>query len=542
MISAGLSPPLSVSPDGNPILLSFQARFGEAHLYLACHAAFPIALTPHLLYRLWENFQLDHSGKDWDIPWIAVADLLLAPFCREVGYELYEIDWSIRNELLTILINHPHLGKKRRQELSQFLLTYVQYHTDRSKPGSRNIAEAQRWTALAYLNSEATARSLALALTKLHLEEKTEWVRMASLAETLALPLQDEQFGSLVIYLQGMRDLVRGNPAAAEIKFSALSTHNNRIVVAGVTLAIPEFDASVWKINTVPIPPTPLKKIEVQDAKLIRQPRWLRLGRKWVITRQIKTISLFYEVLGSEEILQMAQIPEGEFEMGSPDKEGAYRERPQHTVKISGFFLSCFPVTQAQWQAIAHKEKVRIDLNPDPSRFKGANLPVEKITWFEAVEFCERLQLQTGRPYRLPSEAEWEYACRAGTQNPFHFGETLSRQVAAYDGSQKYRSGPKGKSSKQTTPVGSFQVCNGFGLSDLHGNVWEWCADHWYEDYNDASADGTPRTLNNRRLHRVIRGGSWINTPDMCRSAYRNGIPPENKILTIGFRVAVSLS
>ena len=182
---------------------------------------------------------------------------------------------------------------------------------------------------------------------------------------------------------------------------------------------------------------------------------------------------------------------------------------------------------------------MRIELNSEPSRFKGANLPVEQVTWFEAIEFCERLQLQTGKPYRLPSEAEWEYACRAGTHTPFYFGETISPQLATYDGSQRYRSGPKGKSSKQTSEVGSFQAANSFGLNDMHGNVWEWCADHWYDDYIDATFDGTARTTNTRNWYRVIRGGSWLDDPNVCRSAYRNKVPPENKVLTIGFRVAV---
>jgi formylglycine-generating enzyme required for sulfatase activity len=227
--------------------------------------------------------------------------------------------------------------------------------------------------------------------------------------------------------------------------------------------------------------------------------------------------------------------------MGTANNEGDYRERPQHPVTISCFFLSRFPVTQAQWRTIAKTNKVRIELNPDPSYFKGDNLPVEHITWFEAIEFCERLQLQTGKPYRLPSEAEWEYACRAGTETPFYFGETISPQLASYDGSQCYRSGPRGRSSKQTSEVGFHIAANAFGLDEMHGNVWEWCADHWYDDYTNVSTDGSVRTTNSRNAYRVIRGGSWCDHPNTCRSAYRNGIPPENRILTIGVRVAVSL-
>ena len=238
----------------------------------------------------------------------------------------------------------------------------------------------------------------------------------------------------------------------------------------------------------------------------------------------------------------MVQIPDGSYLMGTVNsKEGDYRERPQHTVTISSFFMSRFPITQSQWKAVANSTKVRIDLNPVPSIFQGDSLPVENITWFEAIEFCERLQLQTGRPYRLPSEAEWEYACRAGTQTPFHFGETISPKLASYDGSKRYRAGPKGKSSKQTSTVGSYNAANAFGLEDMHGNVWEWCADHWHEDYTNAPADGGARITDNRNSPRVIRGGSWVQESSECRAAYRNGIAPRNKILTIGIRVVVSL-
>jgi formylglycine-generating enzyme required for sulfatase activity len=265
------------------------------------------------------------------------------------------------------------------------------------------------------------------------------------------------------------------------------------------------------------------------------------LGSRWVIERHEQQGTLFDERLDGQVNLEMVRIPQGSCWMGSANKQGDYRERPQHQVTITSFFLSRFPVTQAQWRAIAKTTKVRIELNSNPSDFQGDNLPVEHITWFEAIEFCERLQLQTGKPYRLPSEAEWEYACRAGTETPFHFGETISPQLASYDGSKRYRSAPKGRSSKQTSAVGAYNAANTFGLEDMHGNVWEWCADHWYDDYTNAPADGSIRITDHRTFPKVIRGGSWMHEPAICRAAYRNGIPPTNKVLTIGFRVAVSL-
>jgi formylglycine-generating enzyme required for sulfatase activity len=153
-----------------------------------------------------------------------------------------------------------------------------------------------------------------------------------------------------------------------------------------------------------------------------------------------------------------------------------------------------FPVTQAQWRAVAALPKINTDLDPDPSYFNGANRPVEQVSWDEAMEFCRRLSKKTGRDYRLPSEAEWEYACRAGTNKPFHFGKRITSDLANYNGNSVYGNAPKGKYREETTPVGSLKVANAFGLYDMHGNVWEWCADGWHENY-----EGAPNS-NNRRL------------------------------------------
>ncbi|MDZ7952126.1 formylglycine-generating enzyme family protein [Nostoc sp. DedQUE09] len=522
-------------------IASFQRRFTEAHVYLAYHAALPIALTPHLTYCLWATFPMDIANQDLKVPWIAVADLLLSPLCKEVGHELYEMDADLRNYLLDQMIHHPSFGQKRVEELAHFLLSYVQRELNDSKSSIQTLAQAQRWTALAYVYPEAVAHDLASKLNELSLSEKTEWLRLTSLTEAIATPLRQAHFESLLMYLQGMRQLARGNHIQAESTLKSLPAHNNRIVVAGVTLPIPNFQDSNWHINPIASKATSLRSFKFEIAKLIRQPRFMRLGSRWVIDRQEQQATLFYEQLEAQVNLEMVRIPEGNYWMGTAQNEGGYRERPQHRVTITSLFLSRFPVTQAQWRAIAKTTKVRIELNSDPSDFKGDNLPVEHITWFEAIEFCERLQLQTGKPYRLPSEAEWEYACRAGTETPFYFGETISPQLASYDASKRYRSGPKGRSSKQTSEVGSHNAANAFGLDEMHGNVWEWCADHWYDDYTNAPVDGSVRITNNRVSPRVIRGGSWINEPNICRSAYRNGFPPDNKVVTISFRVAVSL-
>lgn len=523
------------------MIASFQRRFTETHVYFACHAALPIALTPHLTYCLWENFQTDTNHQELGIPWIAVADLLLSPLCKEVGREQYEMDADLRNYLLERMVQHPRFGPQRIQKIARFLLTYVRQELNETKVSVQTLAQTQRWAALAHIYPETVAHELARQLTELTLSEKTEWLRMAALSEAIATPLRQACFESLLVYLQGMRELARDHRLQAESTLSSLPAHNNRIVVAGITLSIPEFQETDWSIGSSVSELPPINPFKFEVATLVRRRRLGLLWQTWQTQHQEQQSTLFAEPLAGQISLEMVCIPTGSYWMGAENPKGNYRERPRHSVRIAPFFLSRFPVTQAQWRAISQTTKVRIELNSAPASFSNDHLPVEHITWFEAIEFCERLQLQTGRPYRLPSEAEWEYACRAGTETPFHFGETISPDVATYDASQRYHAGPKGRSSQETTPSSAAQAANAFGLVDMHGNVWEWCADHMRDDYTHAPADGSARVTNHRNTPRTIRGGSWTHGPSECRSAYRNGIPPENKILTIGFRVAVSL-
>jgi len=185
------------------------------------------------------------------------------------------------------------------------------------------------------------------------------------------------------------------------------------------------------------------------------------------ITYQRGDADYFVEDLGSGVRLEMVPIPRGTFMMGSPSPETKLRraanEGPQHQMSVQPFFMGKTTVTQAQWQAIAALPKVQFDLNPDPSRFKGNDRPVERVSWHEAVEFCDRLTQRMGRQYRLPSEAEWEYACRAGTTTPFYCGETITTDLANYDGNSTIVAGVTGVYQQQTTNVGSFPP-NAFGL------------------------------------------------------------------------------
>ena len=273
----------------------------------------------------------------------------------------------------------------------------------------------------------------------------------------------------------------------------------------------------------------------------------------------------FIEDVGNGVQLEMVEIPQGSFLMGAPETEAESRdsEKPQHQVTIKPFLMGKYAVTQAQWKTVADLPQVNRELQPEPSHFKGANRPVECVSWYDAVEFCARLSQHTKKPYRLPSEAEWEYACRAGTTTPFHFGETITTDLANYNGtddkenkwSGPYGAGPKGVYREETTPVGSFGVANAFGLYDMHGNVWEWCADPWHGSYEGAPTDGTvwDETCNDNRYQsnidllintqedkrtRLLRGGSWNDYPRNCRSAIRvNYFAPDIDYIFIGFRV-----
>ncbi|MBD2680179.1 formylglycine-generating enzyme family protein [Nostoc paludosum FACHB-159] len=257
--------------------------------------------------------------------------------------------------------------------------------------------------------------------------------------------------------------------------------------------------------------------------------------------RKEQEAKLFTENLGNGVVLEIVPIPGGKFLMGSPynEPERYDSESPQHTVTIQPFFMGKFPVTQSQWAIVAALEKVNIDLNPDPSGFKGANRPVECVSWDDAIEFCARLSNKTGKTYRLPSEAEWEYACRAGTTTPFYFGETITTNLANYDGNYTYNSGSKGEYREQTTDVGKFPP-NPFGLFDMHGNIWEWCQDTWHKNYNKAPADGSPWMSENH--NRLLRGGSWYHFPRYCRSGHRAWIARVGRKNLVGFRVVVAAS
>jgi formylglycine-generating enzyme required for sulfatase activity len=342
------------------------------------------------------------------------------------------------------------------------------------------------------------------------------------------------------------------------------------------TLELFEFESEVATITFEPVI-TDLLSQNLRNFSF-ETPTVNRRGE--IIKTTTHTANCFRETLPNNVDLDMVSIPGGTFTMGSPknEKDSHNNERPQHNVKVPPFFMGKYPITQGQWKVIATRTdlKVKIDLEEDPSYFKKPYQdqdreidrwlrPVERVNWYEAVEFCQRLSKLTGRDYRLPSEAQWEYACRAMTEPldlakgesypPFYFGETLTDKLANYNASRTYASEPKGENGKETIPVGQFPP-NAFGLYDLHGNVWEWCMDDGHDNYENAPSDGSAWLDNNQEEnldaenslestekdgnnpYSVMRGGSWGDNPALCRSAIRSlSFRRDFRDDNLGFRV-----
>ncbi|MGK7932319.1 MAG: SUMF1/EgtB/PvdO family nonheme iron enzyme [Microcystaceae cyanobacterium] len=288
------------------------------------------------------------------------------------------------------------------------------------------------------------------------------------------------------------------------------------------------------------------RRFSFETVKVSFIPGLLGVNRKVKEHREIKQAKYFTIRFTNYVALEMVAIPSGTFLMGAPiTEEGSSKsERPQHWVTIQPFLMSKYPITQAQYQAI---------LGKNPARFRGAKRPVEQVSWYDAVAFCNKLSQKSRLHFRLPSEAQWEYACRAmsfneggttefplkseelGESSPFSCGETLTTDLGNYNGYGVYANSVKGINRQETTEVGQFPP-NDFGLYDMHGNVWEWCADYWHNDYEGAPNNGNTWVKPTSNM-RVLRSGSWYSYPQNCRSAYRNHDLPAVINYTIGFRV-----
>jgi formylglycine-generating enzyme required for sulfatase activity len=224
----------------------------------------------------------------------------------------------------------------------------------------------------------------------------------------------------------------------------------------------------------------------------------------------------FTEKLPNQVTLEMVSLPAGEFLMGSAESED---EKPPHQVKVNSFAIGKYPITQAQYQAV---------MGTNPSYFyNNPQNPVERISWNDAQAFCQKLSQITGKTYRLPTEAEWEYACRADTTTRYYFGD-VANQLGNY-------AWYEGNSQNTTHPVGQKKP-NAWGLYDMSGNVWEWCEDYWHDSYENAPKNGSAWGTNDND-YQLLRGGSWSDLLGDCRSAYRYYDSRHNYDDTDGFRV-----
>jgi formylglycine-generating enzyme required for sulfatase activity/CHAT domain-containing protein len=338
-------------------------------------------------------------------------------------------------------------------------------------------------------------------------------------------------------------------------RFYEALLHGQRFIDAITTARLTVFENAAAGDNTWAAyqcygDPDWVLKTDAADPEPLQQQGFVpSIGNAWAFHDPLQRDHLPFGATAEKAdplALTLVEIPAGTFQMGSPpdEPERSADEGPQHEVSLQSFFISQTPITQAQWRQVAQwseqpGEHWGRELKPNPSHFSDQpasdQRPVERVSWHDAMEFCNRLSQRTGRHYTLPSEAQWEYACRAGSKTPFAFGETFTAQLANYNGNYTYANSPEGASREQTTPVGMFPA-NAWGLQDMHGNVWEWCLDHWHESYEGAPEDGRA-WLSEEGGGRLLRGGSWSSNPWNCRSADRILSVPVGAFNFFGFRV-----
>jgi len=510
----------------------FAKRYGLEMLDFACHAAFPQMLTTEVVYLLRQWLE-DRSILN--LPWSAAPELLLSNLCDTAGYDLYGMSVAVRRVLLEKLV--AKFERQRLDELAEWMGEYIKYRLERDYPHrARVFGDPSEWTVLACLKDDRIAAKIKEQLRQLLSETDDPYDRfqLSALVEDHAdlLSQQGLQPFKLKELAQKLESNRLDDPESEdpiEIIRQIMAANNFPLLQSKeIFYATISFEESAIDTGDA-LYPFAFETVQVDET-----------GK--IIHREQGRAFAFRELLGSDIGLEMVGIPSGKLMMGSPESEQDRHddESPEHEVTVGSFFIGKYPITQGQWKSIANTPKIDRELNPNPSDFKGDNRPVENVDWEDAIEFCKRLSRQTGRDYRLPTEAEWEYACRAGTTTPFYFGKTITGKLANYDSSKIYLQERKVKSKGQTTPVGIFQP-NAFGLYDMHGNVWEWCQDHWHENYEGAPTDGSTWLDREDNASYVVRGGSWSDNPLNCRSASRFSDSPHYRINSVGFRVVCEI-
>jgi eukaryotic-like serine/threonine-protein kinase len=380
--------------------------------------------------------------------------------------------------------------------------------------------------------------------------------------EKVRKSLQKTKTNAPIVKQQGLgrRDLLLllgGSSFAAVVAWESLRPKPKPIIetiqspIPNPPSPVPETPRSTQNEPTPPSPtPTPASRLQTQTLNNI-----ITVDASGNETNR-RTVQVQYFTedkisLPSGSVpLEMALIPKGKFTMGSPssEKQRDNDESPQHEVNFpQDFYIGRYAVTQAQWKTVMGD--FTDAFNKADAKFKGDNRPMINVSWHEAREFCKRISSAT-RTYRLPTEAEWEYACRAGTTTPFHFGETITPKLANYDWTNPYANVPKEKEYPQKTfDVNNFDP-NAWGLYQMHGNVWEWCLDEKIE-YNKKSSNlknngsepyGDMNVNDNDNRSRTWRGGSWFDFAINCRSAGRYSISARIQYNDSGFRVVLASS
>jgi formylglycine-generating enzyme required for sulfatase activity len=450
------------------------------------YASFPLTLTSELCCLLREEFVQD-------LPWYVAADVLLSELCESVGYDLYEMETAAQNYLRKQLAERTDLNN-----VAKFLAAYISHRLAQdSNQQAKRLGEQAQWIAMACLQpADSVTRKIEMQVIEIlkTTEDPSDRFWLAAMIENVGDLLTQRDYEP--IDLRKIQGFLEGSTPIDEW----------------------DSDRGSFSDNSVdPGEPDPreLTPFTFETVTVDRQ------GRETL--QETHTAYFYLETVPEELNLEMIAIPSGQFKMGSPEDELGRldHESPIHDVTVQPFFLGRYPITQAQWQIVAGLPKEKYPLNPNPAQFDGENCPVEQVSWLDATEFCLRLSKKTGRTYRLPSEAEWEYACRAGTITPFHCGETITGKFANYASEIIYQQEDSCNSSKQTNPVGQFPP-NQFGLYDMHGNVWEWCQDHWHSNYDEAPNDGSAWLHKDENTKPILRGGSRLDAPKLCRSASRD--------------------
>ena len=511
----------------------FEVRYGSEILDFACHAAFPLTLTTDVGYLLRQEYFPE-------LGWSVAAELLLSSLCEVAGYDLYVMAIALRGVLLERLVDR--FGAARVDELALWMARYIQHRLAIEPLGrAKVLGYPSHWTALACLKSDdEVTRSIQAELGKLleQTDDSSERFRLSALVES-----QGDLLAARGLQPLKLKELAARVKNGEESDWNRVKieewaiAQNIQLVPQVIPVATIRFEDD----RSSPVPeddPNVLRKFEFEVVKLDSGGN--------IASKKTETALYFIEPLGmGVKPLELVAILGGRFQMGSP-KDEAERlsiEGPQREVTVPPFFMSKYQVTQAQWRYVAETlPEVTQKLEVDPADFKGADNPVENVSWLDVQEFCVRVIVLAGRTCRLPSEAEWEYACRAGTTTPFHFGETISPEVANYDGSATpYGKGKKGVDRNATIPVRSLNFANSFGLYDMHGNVWEWCEDDFYDSYDGALIDGSARKdASNDSGSKILRGGSWLLDPRRCRSACRYRDSVDYRHSSLGFRVVYS--